>query len=71
MKGPVGDEVMEAPTVSVGTVGINSKHCHGGNLASYEEEEEYLASIVQLCVGFHNFDANGVSQCYMNTYLNV
>ena len=29
MKGAVGDEVMEALTVSVGTVGINSKHCHG------------------------------------------
>ena len=40
MNGPVGDEVREAPTVIVGTVGINSKHSHGGNLASYEKEEE-------------------------------
>ena len=50
MNGAEGDEVMEAPTVSVGTVGINSKHCHGGNLASYEEEEECLACILELCI---------------------
>jgi len=29
VKGPVGDVVIVAPTVSVGTVGVNSKHCRG------------------------------------------
>ena len=53
VKGPVGDEVMEAPTVSVGTAGIKSKHCRGGNLASYEGEKR-------------NFDTNSVSHCYIN-----
>ena len=32
MNGAEGDEVME--TARLGTVGINSKHCHSDNLAS-------------------------------------